>query len=138
VFWCNADRLPPLLDGLLQWRKQPEWFLEVVPLSNKRSHLLEGGSALVLFFLAGLGGEGEDGFSGMAAMLRMWRVRDVQFWQDQDLHPLRHMEEKYNSRSGFFPSAAASRESRCGYPSTQDAGIWTDGNIEVRMRIAGS
>jgi hypothetical protein len=68
---------------------------------------------------------------GMAAMLRMWRVRDVQFWQDQDRHPLRHMEEKYNSRSGFSPSVAAPRESRCGYPSTRDAGIWTNGNTEV-------
>jgi hypothetical protein len=45
---------------------------EADSLSTKRRRLKEGGFALLLFFLASLGGEGEYGVLGMAAILPKW------------------------------------------------------------------
>jgi hypothetical protein len=89
---------------------------------------------LLLFFLAGLGGQGEDGVFGRAAMLGKLPIQVVHVCQDQNLHPLHGVEEEHHIRPALSPSAAAPRVSHV-YPSSRDAEFVAGFNTEDQVRI---
>jgi hypothetical protein len=123
-----------MLAVLSPWWMQTDLLPEVIPLSNKRRRFPEDGSALLLFFLVGLRGEGEDGVFGRAAMLGKWSVQVVHVCQDQNLHPLRGVEEEHHIRPALSPSAAAPRVSHV-YLSSRDAEVAAGFNTEDQVRI---